>query len=66
MFIKKFEIGDWIILIFIYMDIEEFLDCGKDYIWVLNGDDFNVLEVGIYCGRMILIFIMLLGFVLMI
>lgn len=48
------------------MDIEEFLDCGKDYIWVLNGDDLNVLEVGIYCGRMILIFIILLGFVLMI
>lgn len=35
------------------MDIEEFSDCGKDYIRVLNGDDLNAPEVGTYCGRTI-------------
>lgn len=53
MFIKKFETDDRITLTFTHMDIEEFSDCGKDYIRVLNGDDLNAPEVGTYCGRTI-------------
>ncbi|XP_052697133.1 cubilin-like isoform X2 [Crassostrea angulata] len=44
---------DRITLTFTHMDIEEFSDCGKDYIRVLNGDDLNAPEVGTYCGRTI-------------
>lgn len=44
---------DRITITFTHMDVEEYADCGKDYVRVLNGDDPDAPEIGKYCGRTI-------------